>query len=259
MFHDYLLKENANLPVHITRDIRIFDVGDITCSDGNLEEAQASLGHIVSMLYANKLSPILLGGGHEIAWGHYQGIATINPIKLGIINFDAHFDLRSPLEGNRGTSGSPFFQIAKDRHSKDLNFSYLTIGIQRLANSPSLFRQAEQFNTQIIHADEIHEHGTQQFMRQIDKFIAQHTHIYLTLDLDVFAAACAPGVSAPQALGLYPRQVLALLKHIARSDKVISFDIAELTPQFDEHLLTQQLAAAMLVEYIHHHTFSGKP
>ena len=59
-----------------------------------------------------------LGGGHEIAWASYQGIAAgalqddQRLARLGIVNFDAHFDLRQPEQAGRGSSGTPFLQIA---------------------------------------------------------------------------------------------------------------------------------------------------
>ena len=61
-----------------------------------------------------------LGGGHEIAWASYQGIAQAlqddaRLARLGIVNFDAHFDLRKPEVAGPGTSGTPFLQIAEAR------------------------------------------------------------------------------------------------------------------------------------------------
>jgi len=56
------------------------------------------------------LFPIVLGGSHELAYGHFNGIVnhlkkqTKNSSKVGIINFDAHFDLR-PYD-NQGSSGT---------------------------------------------------------------------------------------------------------------------------------------------------------
>ncbi|MHB1222316.1 MAG: arginase family protein, partial [Gammaproteobacteria bacterium] len=68
----------AKLPVHINNFI-CYDAGDITCTNGNLEEAQAALAEATAMLLRNSITPIVLGGGHELAWGHYQGIHQAFP------------------------------------------------------------------------------------------------------------------------------------------------------------------------------------
>ena len=53
---------------------------------------------------------IVIGGGHETAWGHFQGLAHPNK-DIAILNFDAHFDLRPLINGQLGSSGTPFRQI----------------------------------------------------------------------------------------------------------------------------------------------------
>ena len=95
-----------------------FDAGNIVCADGDLETSQLALGEVVTILLENGIKPIVIGGGHELAWGHYQGIADAFPQKnLGIINFDAHFDMRPLLAYDQGSSGTPFLQIAKRMRS----------------------------------------------------------------------------------------------------------------------------------------------
>ena len=82
--------------------------------------------------------------------------------------------------------------------------------------------------------------------KNLDEFIAQNDCIYLTICSDVFSSAFAPGVSAPQPFGLHPEIGLKLIKHIAGSKKVISFDIAEVLPRFDEDNRTAKLAAIII-------------
>ena len=68
--------------------------------------------------------------------------------------------------------------------------------------------------------------------------------------MDVFASCIAPGVSAPQINGLYPWQVSTLLEAIVSSNKLISLDIAELSPALDSNQQTAKLAAQMLATLI---------
>lgn len=131
----------AQLPMHSANKVNIHDLGDIVCVKNDLETAQADLGALINNLLQHHYSPIVLGGGHETAWGHYQGIAAAYPqINLGIINFDAHFDLRPLLKNDQGSSGTPFFQIANARKKNHLPFDYFVIGIQEAANTKSLLQ-----------------------------------------------------------------------------------------------------------------------
>src|SRR6185437_6072062 len=127
---DAIRRTLAKLPIH-KNNFQLWDAGNILCSDGDLEASQTALSEIVSMLLSKKITPIILGGGHEVAWGHYQGIAKVYPHKnLGIINFDAHFDMRSKLEDNKGSSGTPFLQIAEAHQATKRRFDYNCVGIQ---------------------------------------------------------------------------------------------------------------------------------
>ena len=83
-------------PLALTQKIasqNIIDLGDVSCPDGDLESSQKSLARVVQEVVSQEAFPLVLGGGHETAWGHYLGLSKYHG-KLGIINFDAHFDLR---------------------------------------------------------------------------------------------------------------------------------------------------------------------
>ncbi|MCT9846979.1 arginase family protein, partial [Leclercia adecarboxylata ATCC 23216 = NBRC 102595] len=65
---------------------------------GELEAGQAELGTVVSgLLNAHDLA-VVLGGGHETAYASYQGLVGSKHVgektRIGILNLDAHFDLR---------------------------------------------------------------------------------------------------------------------------------------------------------------------
>ena len=84
----------------------------------------------------------------------------------------------------------------------------------------------------------------------LDDFMLNLDYIYLSICLDVLAECYAPGVSAPQPLGLSPWQVIPLLKYIMQSGKVISLDIAELSPPLDQEQKTARLAALIIAELL---------
>jgi formiminoglutamase len=243
----------ANLACHFHQRAALFDAGDICCIDSNLERAQDELAASVSRIYSLGLFPIILGGGHEIAFGHYKGIieSLLYPAgekSIGIINFDAHFDLRPFQSG--GSSGSPFLQIADYCREKSLGFSYFCLGLQTYGNTRSLFKTADVLGVEYILAKEIDEKKLSPIYRKLKKYIKRHRHIYLSICVDVFSSAFAPGVSAPQPFGLHPEVVLKLVKYVIQSGKVVSVDIAEVSPRFDEDNQTAKLAAIIIYAVI---------
>jgi len=98
----------ANVPAHgLTA---LYDTGNIACEDGDLESAQLALAGTVHNMLARGGVPLVLGGGHEVAWGTWQGLrahldARNDDGRLLIINIDAHFDLRT---SRPASSGTPF-------------------------------------------------------------------------------------------------------------------------------------------------------
>jgi len=230
-----------------SRKFNLYDLGDIICIHKNLESAQESLSKIVSWTLENQLTPIIIGGGHEVSLGGYLGVATnldASANTIGIINFDAHFDLR-PIESNKAHSGNSFSHIAKLCEKNNCDFSYLVLGVQPAANTSSLYAQAQKLGVSYIEAEALVT-NTEQAHIILEKFLNQQSHIYLSLCMDVFAHAFAPGVSAPQSLGLWPPQVQILINQIIDSGKLTCFDIAEYSPPLDSHSQTGKLCAAIV-------------
>lgn len=244
-----LRKQLAKLAFHAAK--QFVDVGNIVC-ETDLESAQQQFSELVHYCHQQGYKTLALGGGHEIAWGHFCGLTKHYP-KLGIINFDAHFDLRSLKEGQYATSGSPFFQIAEYCSSNSRQFNYCCLGIQKTGNTNELFTRADSLAVSYLTAEQIYQQSTNDLFNFLNKFIAQHDHIYLGLCLDVFAECFAPGVSAPQALGLTPWQVVPLLKYILQTGKVIGVDIAELSPPLDTEHKTARLAANIAAELLYYY------
>lgn len=235
-------------------DIDCYDAGDIVCDDTHLEEAQAALATAVNLLLKEKTIPILLGGGHEMAWGHYQGIRKQNPHQqIGIVNIDAHLDMRPLLPHNKGSSGTPFLQIANDHQLKQLPFSYYCIGLQRGSNISSLINTAKEYHAHLLWIDDLQQMNATAIKEWVQKIINDNDHIYLSVCLDVLAAAYAPGVSAPQAFGATPWQIIPFIREFANSGKVLSYDIAELCPILDKDNRTAKLAANFIFEMMHYH------
>lgn len=247
--------ELSNLPCQFPENMNLYEAGDIYCINGDIEAAQKELSQAVSRIFAANLFPIVLGGGHEIALGHYKGILNykkndkkFTKKKLGIINFDSHFDLRPYSNG--GNSGTMFLQIADQCRESGRDFLYFCIGIQQYGNTVNLFKTAEQLGVQYIYAKDINDMNLEKIYNKLIKYISEIDFIYLTICADVFSSAYAPGVSNPQPFGLDPEIVLKLIKYIIHLNKVVSVDVAEVSPRFDQDNRTAKLMAIIIFSII---------
>lgn len=235
--------------------IHCYDAGNITCTDHDLESSQLALADVIERLLKKNIRPIIIGGGHEMAWGHFQGIARTFPPtqRLGIINFDAHFDMHPLQPSNRSSAATAFYQIAMAHEAEKRPFDYNCIGIQHAGDIRQSFELAKQYHTKHILADDLHQGLQEKCFDFVDRVVDQNHAIYLSLSLDVFSPAFAPGVSSVQPLGLNPWHVIPMLRQAAASSKIISYDIAEHVPRYDIDHRTAKLAAVLIYEIIHHH------
>lgn len=239
-------KAASGIAIH--SQFNFYDAGDVRCIDENLEVAQQELSKRVEQILSLGLKPIVIGGGHETAWGHYSGIYNYYKESVAILNFDAHFDVRELVDGKLGSSGTPFLQCNQllQQHAKE--FNYYCVGIQRFSNPKSLFDYAKDNNIKYIYAQDIKD--TNKASKFIDDILQKHQKIYLSICLDVFRADIAPGVSAPSVFGIELEYVVDCIRKLKQSNKIISLDIVELAPNFDINNQTAKLAGLLMMEYI---------
>jgi formiminoglutamase len=227
----------------------LYDAGNLILTDDNLEQLQQTQTDLVAALLNAGHFPLLLGGGHEIAYGsgaglrhHLQG--TQGPDRIGIINCDAHFDLRGD---KRPSSGTPFAQLAAEAALRNSPFQYLCLGISRPANSAALFRRAAELGTIVIEDRDLTSWNLTKAESQLKGFIGGIDALYLSIDLDLLPAATAPGVSAPAPRGV----ALDILEHLLgiilvhAGAKLRLADIAEYNPTYDIDNRTARVAARL--------------
>lgn len=244
---DAIRQKLANQAYHLDRPL--YDAGNLSCNKENLEQLQEKQATLVQHILEQNHFPLLLGGGHEIALGSFLGLerhldSSTNTAPIGIINFDAHFDLRS---ANQSTSGTPFLQIAEHCQRKEIPFHYLCLGISEVANTQTLFSQADQLKVEYLRDEEINSWQLAQIEQKLADFLAPCQALYLTIDLDVLPAETAPGVSAPAARGVslpLVEQLLKFIKVTARQRLKIA-DIAEYNPKYDIDGRTAKVAARL--------------
>ncbi|MEM7359636.1 MAG: formimidoylglutamase [Pseudomonadota bacterium] len=252
----------ASLAWHFNKPL--FDAGDIAViaetNTDSLADAQSRYADVVTQALSSKQFVIGLGGGHEIGWASYQGCRRFldqnqqQSTSIGILNFDAHFDLRKPAPGAAwaGSSGTPFYQVSQDCRARGQEFHYACMGINPSANTRALFDYAENQQVDFLYDTEC---TIDDSVAVLEGFLAKIDTLYVTLCLDVLPAGVAPGVSAPAALGIdlgFIINSLNQVKQLCDQHQVhwMMADIAELNPKYDIDQRTAKVAARLVFEII---------
>ena len=223
------------------KGLKVYDYRNL--EKKSVEEAQKEYSEKISDVLKKGIFPIGLGGGHDIAYGSYLGIRKAHPDKkIGIINFDAHLDMR-PYDKGR-TSGTSFKEIMDN----DKNAQYAIVGFQKIGNTERLIKTAEAFNVLIL--EEECSEGS--IIKSLEEFVKKVDIVYVTFCMDVFDASTAPGVSAPVVMGLDPKKGKRLLRFLMETEKVVCVDFAEVNPVYDIDNMTAKLAGCLIYEVMGH-------
>ena len=172
-----------------------------------------------------------LGGDHSITY-HIIKAHQTKYSKLDILHIDAHADLYNDYEGDKYSHACPFARIMENK----LAVKLVQVGIRTLNTHQA--EQAEKYKV------EIHQ------MKNLDVSTLSKfkNPLYVSLDMDAFDPAFAPGVSHHEPGGLTSRQVIDLIQNI--DVEIIGADIVEYNPKRDFQNMTAFLAAKMMKEIL---------
>ncbi|MFO1425510.1 MAG: formimidoylglutamase [Steroidobacteraceae bacterium] len=233
----------ANLAWHVPQ--AVWDAGDVVCEGDELEAAQEAYAAAATRLLAAGQRVIGLGGGHEIAWASWRALAALEPAprRIGIVNVDAHFDLRAAPRAN---SGTPFRQVAAACRAGGRRFDYLVLGISELANTAALFASARELGVRWRSDAATTARDEHEVRALLAQFCAEVDRIHFTICLDALPASVAPGVSAPAAHGVELAVVERIARQVIESGKLAIADVAELCPPHDSGERTARVAARLV-------------
>lgn len=174
---------------------------------------------------------LTLGGDHSIS---YPIIKAFNKKyeKLDILHIDAHSDLYDNYEGDKYSHACPFARIMENGFAARL----VQVGIRTLNTHQA--EQAEKFKVEVHQMKNLDLSSIHEFKNPL----------YISLDMDGFDPAFAPGVSHHEPGGLTSREVINLIHSI--KTEIVGADIVEYNPTRDFQNMTAFLAAKMMKEII---------
>jgi agmatinase len=183
---------------------------------------------ITRLLDAGQL-PLVLGGDHSITYPILRAMSRAYP-RLSLLQIDAHPDLYEEYQGNRFSHACPFARIMEKGWVAQL----VQVGVRTMNKHQQ--EQAGRFGVEVITM------ASWEAGRRFDL----DGPVYVSIDLDAFDPAFAPGVSHREPGGFSVRDVLSVIQDLAVP--MAGADIVEFNPRRDPVGLTALVCAKLVKE-----------
>lgn len=158
-----------------------------------------------------------VGGDHAIAIGPIMAAAEIFP-NLGVLQIDAHADLRNEWNGSRYNHACVMRRVADD-----LKLPFVQVGIRSFSPEEKEYIERQGLAPFYAHTLDPSDPG---WMEKATESLPEN--VYLTIDLDGLDPSVIPGTGTPEPGGLSYRQLIGLLRILGRKRNVVAADICEL-------------------------------
>ena len=225
---------NATTETGIDLSQGVVDFGDVACGT-SWKVTFAAFKAAAESLFLNGCVPFFVGGDHAVTVSVVSGLEVLRE-PVHIIQIDAHPDLYETYAGGSSAHACVGARLLEMSHVASLT----QIGIRTMNSEQRAFAER--------HGDRLHI----LFARDIEQEIPAPSHIspdtavYMTVDMDGFDPAYAPGVSHPVPGGLTARQGLNFVQH--GNWNLVGMDVVEVNPPVDVNDQTAILAARILHE-----------
>jgi len=203
----------------------------IDCS-GRAEAVIGSIAAAVRRILDLGKVPVVLGGEHTVTWGVIRGYLDAGVRDFGVVQIDAHADLRDRYEGD------PLSHASVMRRIVEAGIPLFQLGNRAYCEEERAARA--EYAVDFIDADQLVPRGVGSVVLP-DRFPPE---VFFTLDVDGIDPSVLPATGTPVPGGLGWYQTLALFESVARQRRIIGFDVMEFAPIPGFH--AYEFAAALL-------------
>jgi agmatinase len=184
------------------------------------------------VVYLGKM-PVAIGGEHTVTGGIIKGLLDAGITDFGVVQIDAHADLRDAYEGNPLSHASVMKRIV------DLGIPLYQLGVRAYCEEEKEAR--EKYGVHFQDADQLVPNNITEITLP-DDFPKK---VFFTLDIDGMDPSVFPSTGTPVPGGLGWYQTLSLFESVADQREIIGFDLMEFAPIQGFH--AYEFAAAQLV------------
>lgn len=223
-------------------NIQLFDLGS-TIIQPTLEATHAIQQQIVRQLISDGKIIISLGGGNDLSYPDCAALAQSGGDVLAF-NVDAHLDVRESLIRH---SGTPYRMLLEEGIVKPQHF--YEMAYQPFAVSQHHLRYLKEIGATAHSLADLRGRG---FLNSFQEILAQQgvDRIFWGIDMDSVHINEAPGVSAPNSLGLTGSELCSLVTLVARDPRTRILEFTEVNPTYDIDFRTCRLTATAIWHFL---------
>ncbi|MDO3681385.1 agmatinase family protein [Paenibacillus ehimensis] len=230
--------------------LRVGDLGDVGMHVTDIPQCHRNIEQAFQEITQQLPStiPCLVGGDHSITFPALTGIQGVRKERIGLIQFDAHLDVRDTAYGGR-SNGTPIRSLVENDVIRGEDI--VNIGLRSFANSKAYRDFAEQQGITLYTARQVREEGIKPILeRTIRELAAKTDSVYVTFDIDVLDQADVPGVPAIGPGGLSPVDLFTCAELLGEWNRVIGMDMVCVDPSRDTRDRTSRISLHVLLYFL---------
>ena len=226
---------------YLTEDVKIVDIGDADIIHTDTIKSHKNIEKGVRSILKAGALPVVLGGDHSVNIPCVNAFSNSGPIH--ILQIDAHLDFVDERHGVKYGHGNPMRRAAEKNYVTGLT----QVGIRNVSStSKEGYEDAKAMNSDILSVRQTRKIGPKNLVGRIPK----DSNVYVTIDIDAFCPSIAPGTGTPSHGGFLYYEVLEILQHLSKQNKVVGIDLVEVAPDYDHSGSTTILAAQILLNFL---------
>ncbi|WP_332694563.1 formimidoylglutamase [Halalkalibacter lacteus] len=243
-FSTYSIEEDLDLA-----NWTIQDLGDITMHVTDIIQSQNRVYETVHSLLKENPAwlPIVLGGDNSITYPTVKGFSEAKG-KVGIIQFDAHHDVRNLIDGGP-SNGTPFRSLLETETIVGENL--IQVGIRDFSNSKPYHDYVNKKGVTIYTMKDVRNNKIIDIMKEsIETLKKQADSIYVSVDMDVIDQSQAPGCPAIGPGGMNTIDLFEAITYLGEQSMVEGLEIVEVDPTVDFRDMTSRVAAHVILNFL---------
>jgi agmatinase len=234
------------LGIDLRESIKICDLGDIYCP-ANITKSHDQITKGVAHILGAGTLPIILGGDHSIGYPTARGIAQCIEGNVGIIHLDRHVDTQEK-DMDEIMHTCPWFHATNISNCPPANLVQLGIGGWQCPR-PGV-KHGRSMRTTILTIDDIERVGIEKTLEiALEVAWKGASAVFLSVDIDCVDAGFVPGTGWPEPGGFLPREMLALVRGVAK-EGIAGLEIVEVSPPYDISDITSLLAVRTICDVL---------
>ncbi|PIR21119.1 MAG: hypothetical protein COV45_03040 [Deltaproteobacteria bacterium CG11_big_fil_rev_8_21_14_0_20_47_16] len=224
----------------------LLDVGDVL-PESTIEATHEALRQVVAALHRRGATVIVLGGGHDTAYGSLMGLRDFDA-RSCIVNLDAHLDVRGREPDGQIGSGTTFRRLIEE--GQVLGKDIYMVGYQSHSNTAAHVHFAREQGMHLWSWRDLSQGGRLKVLTDLVNHWVQSKSVGVSWDMDSIIASAAPGVSASAVVGFSAEESLYLAELLGAHHAIRQLEIMEINPKVDGQAITARLAAVVVWHFI---------